>query len=496
MSQAWKTTFAGRRTMTARSTPASKVTRARLLTSGHGVIEHTNRCLRLRALLAVVCILTVTFARAAASKSPPNIIYMLADDLGYGDLGCYGNTLQDTPNIDALAAGGVRLTDFHAAAWCAPSRRALMTGCHANRPWQLGDQKWGRLASAITIPEMLREQGYRTALLGKWHLGMSQGLHPLDQGFDYWYGTRGSNDWDGPRPTYASFRDASEQAWKTPLYINRDNKGPVLSQSQFTRRYTEEAIRLIHKHRDAPFFIYLAHNMPHVPVFASEKFQGQSSNGVYGDVIEELDWSVGNIIDTLKETDLLENTIVVFTSDNGPWSMFREFGGVATPLRGEKSTTWEGGERVPCIVSWAGHIKPAVCRELMANYDIYATLAALTGTTVLDGQAIDSLDMSQVFLAGEPSPRTRHVYYFHRAMAYRSGDHKLHLWTRERTRNPETGNQESSVQQIPALLFNLQQDPSESTNIAAQHPALVTRLTAEFNQAQAAIRNWQPFQEP
>jgi arylsulfatase A-like enzyme len=446
------------------------------------------------ALARLLCIsLTALATSTASANNQPNIIYIMADDLGYGDLGCYGSRLNRTPNIDALAVGGVRLTDFHAAVECDPSRRALMTGCHANRPWSQGGREWGRLASAVTIPEMLKDAGYVTALLGKWHLGMTEGLHPLDQGFDYWYGTRGSNDWDGPPPNYTSFRDAPEEAWKTPRYVNRENRGPVVAQSDFTRQYTAEAVRLIKQHKESPFFIYLAHNMPHVLVFASSRFRGKSGNGVYGDVISEIDASVEEIIKALREADLLERTMVVFTSDNGPWTMFKEFGGVATPLRGEKSTTWEGGERVPCIVSWPGRITPAVCSGLIANYDIYATVAALSGASIQKGHAIDSLDMSAVFLDGEASPRTRHIYYYDQPMAYRSGNYKLHFRTRNRTCHPETGEREPSVRQQPKLLFNLEDDISERTNIAAEHPEIVARLKIEFDQVQAAIENWAAF---
>lgn len=359
----------------------------------------------------------------------------MADDLGYGDLECYGSDLNKTPNIDALAASGVRLTDFHAAAWCAPSRRALMTGCHANRPWNANGQKKGRLASAISLPEMLKANGYATAIIGKWHLDVTEGLHPLDQGFDSWYGTLGSNDWDGPSPHYASFRDAPEEEWKTPLIVNRENGGPIVRQSEFTKRYTEESIRLIKESRDTqPFFIYLAHNMPHVPIFASEKFRGTSKNGVYGDVIAEIDWSVGEIVRALTQAKLHENTLVVFTSDNGPWAMFGEFGGESAPLRGEKSTTWEGGDRVPCILSWPGKIRPGVSPEFMMNYNVYATIAALTGSQDTNGHALDSLDMSSVLLNGKASPRTKHPHYFHQPMAMRSRNYKLHLRTRERNR--------------------------------------------------------------
>ena len=418
----------------------------------------------------------------------------MADDLGYGDLECYGSDLNKTPNIDALAASGVRLTDFHAAAWCAPSRRALMTGCHANRPWNANGQKKGLLASAINLPEMLKVNGYTTAIIGKWHLGVTEGLHPLDQGFDSWYGTLGSNDWDGPSPNYASFRDAPEEAWKTPLIVNRENRGPIVRQSEFTKRYTEESIRLIKEPKDTqPFFIYLAHNMPHVPIFASEKFRGTSKNGVYGDVIAEIDWSVGEIVRALTESDIHDNTLVVLTSDNGPWSMFGEFGGESTPLRGEKSTTWEGGDRVPCILSWPGKIRPGVSPEFMMNYDVYATIAALTGSHIPNGHALDSLDMSSVLLNGKASPRTKHLHYFHQPMAMRSGNYKLHLRTRERTRDPETGKQEPSITHDPPLLFNVRTDPSEQQNLAAEHPDVVNRLRQEMLETQQAIKDWQPF---
>ena len=447
---------------------------------------------KMRMFFFVVCVLLLALGQARAEE-PPNIIYIMADDLGYGDLGCYGSKVNQTPKIDALAAGGLRMTDFHAAPWCAPSRRALMTGCHASRPWHNLRGKMGRLADAVMLPEMLKAKGYATALLGKWHLGMSEGLHPLDQGFNYWYGTPGSNDWNGPRPNFPSFRAAPEEAWKTPLIVNRENKGPLVPQSLFTKRYTEEALRLIRKNREKPFFIYLSHNMPHVPIFASTKFKGKSKNGVYGDVIAEIDWSVGEIVKALEEEKLTKKTIVVFTSDNGPWSMFKEFGGVSGPLRGEKSTTWEGGDRVPCIVSWPGSISGRVSDQLMINYDMYATFGKLTGSTFPKGQAIDSIDFSRHWLEGSPGERTKHVYYFHQPMAYRSGHHKLHYYTRSRTREPNTGKLEPSVFHENGLLFDLSTDMGEQKNLAASHPKLVERLKKEFEQVQAAIQNWKPF---
>ncbi len=449
-----------------------------------------------RTFLRNVAMGTVGFtasrrSAAAVEKDRPNIILIMADDLGYGDLGCYGSKLNSTPNIDRLADQGVRMTDFQAAAWCAPSRCGLMTGCHPNRRGLLGRNS-SKLAERITIPEMLRKHRYATAMVGKWHLGMGEGTHPLDQGFDYWYGTRGSNDWDGPRPNYGSFKNAPEDAWKTPVYKNRKKLG-VCPQSQFTQRYTRETVRLINENKDKPFFIYLAHNMPHVPVFASESFKGKSKNGVYGDVLMELDWSVGEIMKALTKTGLRKKTLVIFTSDNGPWTMFKEFGGAAGPLKGEKSTTWEGGGRVPCIFHWPETIRPRTTSAFGVNTDLYATLAAVSGARISDGQAIDSHDMSGVLLSGAKSSRTKHIYYCHLPMAYREGDYKIHFLTRSRTRNPDTGKREPSLRCDPPLLFNIKEDIRESKNIASEHPEIVKRLTAEFHKAQKALAGWKKY---
>jgi len=346
-------------------------------------------------LLCLVAFCSKTNAQnyeASAGAEKPNIIYIMADDLGYGDLGCYGSKLNSTPNIDRLADQGIRFTDFHAASWCLPSRRALMTGCHPMRANL-------KLAERTTIAEMLKEKGYATALIGKWHLGMKEGTHPLDQGFDYWYGTEGSNDWDGPGHNYEQFRDTPEEGWQTPLYINREKVG-ICPQSQFTKRYTRETVRLIKENKDNPFFIYLAHNMPHVPIFASDDFKGKSKNGIYGDVLLELNWSVGEILKALQEAGISKKTMVVFTSDNGPWTMFKEFGGTAKPLKGEKGTAWEGGGRVPCLFYWPDIFKPATNSDFIVNTDLYATLAAFAGTTVKEGEAIDSHDISNVLLSG------------------------------------------------------------------------------------------------
>ena len=443
-------------------------------------------------LLASVCSAqdTTVSVSAAGDKSSkrPNIILILADDLGYGDLGCYGSKLNTTPNLDRMAADGIRFTDFQAASYCSPSRKGLMTGTHPNRPGLTGKAK--RLAERITIAEMLKKQGYATALIGKWHLKMGKGLHPLDQGFDYWYGTQGSNDWDGPGAKYDDFKNTPEEGWKTPRMVNRERQG-VIAQSQFTQEYTKETLRFIREKKKEPFFIYLAHNMPHVPVFASKAFKGKSDNGIYGDVIMELDWSVGQVLKALEEEGISENTLVIFSSDNGPWEMFGEFGGDSGSLHGEKGTTWEGGQRVPAIFYWPKMIKPSVSPAFVANTDVYATLASLTGSTVEKGQAIDSHDLSGVLLSGAASPRTKQIYYFHQPMAYRRGKYKIHFLTRERMRDPKTGKGEPSLPCNPPLLFDMEKDPAESKNIAEQYPEVVDQLTREYHQATKSIKAWE-----
>jgi len=438
------------------------------------------------SLVALFSLTTPTLAEKL------NVVYILADDLGYGDLGCYGSTINKTPNLDKLAEGGLRLTNFYAAAWCAPSRVALMTGNHSHRPGLMGKKQNSRLADCTTIPEMLKAEGYKTLMIGKWHLGMSKGCHPLDQGFESWFGTIGSNDWDGPRPDYAGFKNAPMEAWKTPHFRNRKNLG-VIPQDQFVQRYTQEALQLIDANKDEPFFLYLAHNVPHVPVYASEKFKGKSKNGRFGDVVEELDWSVGQVLDAIKKAGIEKKTLVVFTSDNGPWIMFPEFAGVATPLRGQKSTCWEGGFRVPTIFYLPGKIKPGVSDELIAVQDLYATIATLTGAKVKAGEAIDSQDFSQVLLEGGKSQRENFLFCRFGAIAYRSGDYKIHFATFRRGRDPVTSKREPEVKQKPPLLFNVKKDPGEKVDIAAEYPEVVERLTDEFNAAKKKLNAWEKF---
>ncbi len=425
------------------------------------------------------------------SSERPNIILILCDDLGYGDLGCYGNTTIATPNIDRMAEDGLRFTDFYASAtFCMPSRKGLMTGVHPYR----GDLYDPRTFTNRTyLPQMLKDRGYATALIGKWHLRMDAGRHPLDKGFDYFYGTEGSNDpttITGQKQIYETFKTArSEEDWPVSLYRNHTCIENPAKQSLFTRRYTEEAIRVIgeSKRKGDPFFIYLAHNMPHVPIFASDRFKGRSKAGIYGDVVEELDWSVGEILRSLEERNLRDNTIVVFTSDNGPWTMFREFGGSAGPLRGEKGIGWEGGPRVPGIFYWPGRIKPGVISAFMVNLDLYVTLAHLTNSDLPSDYRLDSLDMSGVLLRGEESPRSSYLFYsgarFSEPFSYRSRNYKIHLRTNDRSRDPITFANVPVEEHAPPLLFDLGKEISETTNIANNNPEVLEALNCEFHAA-------------
>ena len=432
-------------------------------------------------------------------KTPPaapNIIVVLCDDLGYGDLGCYGNEVISTPHLDALAAGGLRCTDFYAsAAWCMPSRKGLMTGVH---PYRGGLNNPDLLRSRTMLPAMLRDRGYTTALLGKWHLGMEPGLHPLDQGFDYFYGTRGSNDpitVSGQKQVYETFKTArSESDWPVSLLRGREEIEHPARQSLFTQRYTREAVRIITESRakETPFFIYLAHNMPHVPLFTSPAFTGKSRGGLYGDVVEELDWSMGEMVKALEDQGVREETLILFTSDNGPWTMFKEFGGTAGPLRGEKGTGWEGGPRVPAIFSWPGTVAPGVTEAFMVNLDLYATVATITGAALPSGYALDSRDMSDVLLAAAASPRSSYLFFssnhYLKPFSYRSGDYKIHVRTNDCMRDPITGATAPVAEHDPPLLYNLREEVGETTDIAGTNPQLVDRLLAEYESSGSELQ--------
>ncbi len=423
-----------------------------------------------------------------AAALRPNIVLIFVDDMGYGDLGCYGNKRNKTPDIDRLAAEGQRWTSFYSSgAVCVPSRTGLMTGRHPAL-FAAGRNNLAKVRDKL-MASMLKKQGYATAILGKWHLaGYPQDfskspMHPLECGFDYHFGTPGSNDVPAPpgkRQTRNLFDACDKFTFKVPLIRGRKLIEVPADQELLTKRYTQEAVKWIGTNKEKPFFLYLAHNMPHAPVFASKAFQGRSKGGRFGDTVEEIDWSVGQVMKAIKEAGIDENTLVVFTSDNGPWSMFGPHGGTAKPLRGEKGTSWEGGYRVPGIFRWPSKIKPGEVGGLAANLDLYATFATLSGGDQPKGlQGFISKDISGVLLRGAASPRKK-WFYSSGAIAFRSGNYKMHLSTKNRSSNPDTRAREPIRKHDPHLLYDLSTDIGEQNNIAADHPQIISRLLKEM----------------
>lgn len=398
---------------------------------------------------------------------PPNIIIILADDQGYQDIGCYGAPLICTPRLDRMAAEGVRFTDFYVASpVCSPSRAALMTGCYPPRIGMVSvmypSYDWGMNPEEETIADLLKRGGYVTACIGKWHLGHCQPFLPTRQGFDSYFGIPYSND-----------MGENKKNGFPPLPLMRDEKiieAPVDIRN-ITERYTEEAVKFIRANRERQFFLYLPHTMPHVPLAVSPEARGKSKGGLYGDVIERLDWSTGVILDTLKELGIDEKTLVIYTSDNGPSLKCGKDGGSALPLRNGKATTFEGGMRVPCIARWPGHIPAgSVCRELASTIDFMPSLARLVDTKMSSGRVIDGRDILPLLL-GQQGARSPHeaFFYCHRGLeAIRVGRWKLHLEHPGATRNDS---------KTALALYDLETDICETRDMAAERPEIVQRLS-------------------
>jgi len=395
-------------------------------------------------------------------QRPPNFIIIYADDLGYGDLGCYGSELISTPRLDRMAREGMKFTSFYSAApVCTPSRAALMTGCYPMRvslPHVINSgARIGINSSEITIAEMLKARGYKTCCIGKWHLGYQKPFLPTRHGFDSYFGLPYSNDMSVPNFPVPLIRD--EEIIEQPVV-----------QETLTERYTQEAIRFITGNKDRPFFLYLPHTFPHVPLHVSERFRGRSKRGLYGDVVECIDWSTGEILDTLARLGIDEQTLVVFSSDNGPWAAQKENGGSAGPLRGAKGSTWEGGMREPCIMRWPGHIPAgSICGEMAITFDLFPTFARLAGGRVPDDRIIDGRDIWPL-MSGQPGARTPHDVFFYymgqNLLAVRAGRWKLQL---ERD-GPRVGTVSS------AELYDLETDIGEKVNLAKKYPKLVRSM--------------------
>ena len=457
------------------------------------------------AIAAVSFLLATTriyAVESAAKQDRPNIVFILADDLGYGDLSCYGAKDIKTPNLDRMAAAGTRFTSFYVAQpVCTASRAALLTGCYPNRVSMAGalnhTSTVGIHAQETLLSEQCRRQGLATAIFGKWHLGHQTPFLPTRHGFDEFFGIPYSND-NGPlHPVTAGIPPL-------PLYNNDEVVEVDPDQSQFTRRLTEKAVSFIDRHKDQPFFLYVPHIMPHVPIFASDKFRGTSQRGLYGDVVQELDWSVGEILAALARDGLDERTLVIFASDNGPFLSYGEHAGSAGRLREGKLTTFEGGVRVPCLVRWPGHV-PAdrVVDDLVTTMDLNVTLTRLIGAKP-PARKIDGVDVGPL-LFGEKDAKGRETFWYYSGdelQAVREGDWKLHVPHEYLTvaAEPGKGGKPSNfgklqpasielsgirgiasrhgyrVEKIGRALYDLKNDPGETTDVAAAHPDVVARL--------------------
>ena len=448
----------------------------------------------------------------SSTDSRPNVVILFADDLGYGDLGSFGHPYIRTPNIDSLAAEGQRWTDFYVAApVCSPSRAALLTGRLPVRSGLYGntirvyfpDEPGGLPQGETTLAEALQAKGYATAMFGKWHLGDAPHALPTRHGFDEWEGVPYSNDmnWvdepdfdalvkmslsgDAEQRAAASARRAAKYAkpmaghFEAPLFFSKatpdgfiDRVEQPTDQTQLTRRATASAVDFIRRSADRPFFLYMPYSMPHTPLFRSGEFVDRSLGGRYGDVVEEIDWSVGAIHDALAEAGVLENTLVVFTSDNGPWLFMREEGGVSGLLRDGKGTTFEGGVRVPTVFYWPGTIAAEVVSDIGSAMDLFSTVMALVGDDART--ATDGIDLSSRLLGQGPSGRNEMPYYRGGTLyAYRKGPWKLHLVTEGAYGLPPKRQEHDSPQ-----LYHLHRDPAERFNVASQHPEVVADMLA------------------
>lgn len=424
----------------------------------------------------------------AATPSQPNVVIIYTDDQGYADLSVQGAKGFKTPNLDRMAAEGRRFTNFYAAApVCSASRAAILTGCYPTRVGIIGalppKSKSGLNPEETTIAEVLKAKGYATALFGKWHLGDHPDLLPVKQGFDEYLGLPYSNDMWPDNP------DAGNRNWPVlPLIENDHFTIPAINaadQATLTTRYAEASVNFIRKNKATPFLLCVAPSMPHVPLYVSDKFKGKSEKGLYGDVIEELDWAVGEILSTLKAEGLDENTLVLFTSDNGPWSVYGNHAGSAEPLRDAKGTCWEGGIRVPFIARWPGKIPAGtVSPEPLCNIDFLPTIAQICGAK-LPERKIDGKDIWPVLSGAKDAKSPHEALYFYygnnELQAMRSGPWKLMLPHQYRFVD-KVGNDGARGTYIGKKcgteLYNLEADPSESNDLAAKEPEVLARLLA------------------
>lgn len=466
-------------------------------------MTHIPRLPHMRQTLTLALALLAGLASTAdaADDAKPNVVLIFIDDMGYGDIGPFGNTKVRTPNLDRMAAEGRKFTHFYATPVCSMSRACLMTGCYNVRVSVPGvlfpGSKNGLHPDEVTVAEVLKGQGYATTCIGKWHLGHREPFLPTKQGFDSYLGIPYSNDMtiDPKNARFARdcvFREGMTEDKargetiknKVPLVRGEEVVEYPADQSLLTKRYTEEAVKFIRDHKAGPFFVYLPHTMIHGPLAASEKFKGKSGMDLLGDAIEEIDWSVGEILGAIKDCGIDKKTLIIFTSDNGP------AGRQAGPLRGSKASTFEGGVREPCIMRWSEKIPAGTtCNRIAGNIDVLPTLAKLAGVAPPAGRVIDGRDISTLMFDREPSPvRDVHLYYTGNGTlaAIRQGEWKLFLVAPQA--KGKKGAKEPKATPTGPVLFNLKTDPAETTDVAAANPEVVARLKTEAAKRDAEIR--------
>ena len=426
---------------------------------------------------------------AVASARQPNVVVIFIDDMGYGDIGPFGATKQRTPHLDRMAKEGMKLTSFYATPVCSVSRAQMMTGCYGARVSVPGvyfpGQSVGLNPSEVTVAERLKEKGYATQMVGKWHLGDQPEFLPTRQGFDHYLGIPYSND--------MLKKSADTKVPVVPLL--RDEQIAELMDGEGQRRlvelYTKEAVDFIGRNKDKPFYLYFAHNAVHTPIYPGAAFAGKSQNGRFGDWVEEVDWSVGQVLDTLRAQGLDKDTLVVFTSDNGPWLIKGTDGGSAGPLRGGKGSTWEGGVRVPTLAWWPGRVPAGSVNDAVAaTIDLLPTFVALAGGTVPATPVIDGRDITPIlFGQSKESAREAHYYFSgYDLQAVRQGRWKLAL-----VPQPEASNVRKGAKLAAGLrLYDLDAEIGEQTDVAAQHPDVVAKLKALADKMAAEIGGKEP----
>lgn len=455
----------------------------------------------LNYLSQVLVIAVVILCSCGKKETPPNVIIIFTDDQGYADVGAFGAKGFKTLNIDKMAAEGMKFTDFYvASSVCSPSRAALLTGCYPQRigipgvlfperenvEWNPDQRntKTGLHKGETTIAEMLKAKGYATGVFGKWHLGHHKQFLPLQQGFDEYYGLPYSNDM---RPGKNAHTRPTPYPPLPLMNGNVTHRYMEDDQSMLTTEYTQKAVDFIKRNKDNPFFLYVPHSMPHIPLYVSDRYKGHSEKGIYGDVIEEIDWSVGQINNTLKELDIEDNTLVIFTCDNGPWLIFGDHGGSADPLREGKFTTFEGGQRVPCVMKWPASIPAGkVCNEISSTIDLLPTIARITGSQ-LPSKKIDGFDIYDLITGVEGAKSPRKAFFYYRGWkleAVRSSKWKLHLpHGYNQVVRSDSGNvygMKNIKTEIGLSLFDLSKDIGETTNVAESYPEVVEQLMDEI----------------